>query len=338
MKGVRPILFSAAQCCITDLRLPVSRDDAQFPLFQELTRQGVSLPSSLVGSLFEFSNRLVKLDVFLSFSPDHVGVPDVTSKNAGVVPPQWVPFAPKWRRWTTDWAEVQQAGLNGSLSLGPLPERWSNLELKSERSTPIVQPKLDAEYVGTVPLGGHNWPLPPGAWTVMASKPQMIDQQIVADQIFLADLTKGAVRGTVRLAFSRPDLQTPVKEPDKICQLPPDYLTGRARFEPGYQQDCWAIRINEISVLRKNMDGYQAFEAAVRARGLQMPKTILYSMLAIVDRDRSASAFYGFPATLIANRLTPSEADKVVAWSPWNGPIGPIRTKAFRAMHDWVHA
>lgn len=321
---------------LNDLRLHV--DDAKFPLIQELAKQGVRMPNRVIGSVFIFSDRLINLHVYVAFSPSHVGLPDVEAESPGLVPPEWTFFVPKWRRWTTDWAEYLLAGLNGTLSIRAIPAKWRDLDLKSEMPISVVQPKLGDAYVGVFPLGGRNWLLPPGTWTALALTPQMVQEQIVADEVYLVNFAKDGVKGIVSLSFSRPDLPTPVKAPIPICAFTPDYFDERVHFELGLQQDCWSMRINENAVLRKSWHGYEALEAAVRARGLSMPEALLYSAFAIVDRDRAANAFYGFPAVSLARGLKSSEANNVAAWSPKNAPIGPVRTAAYHAMHDWAHA
>lgn len=315
----------------------ISPEDSRFPLYRELVARGMTnVPPQLIGSFFAFSNKLVSLYVFVGFSPERAGLPAPKSYRAGAVPIEWTPFVEKWRWWTRRWAEAVRAGLSGELDNGPLPAKWRNFDLKSERFRPVANPRIGETYIGSVPLGGNRWPLPRGAWTLLAAVPQSVDDSIVADEIVLAQLSKGKLEGVVSIAYARPDLALPIEKVRNACAHASGFFSERERFELGAVQDCWEIHIDDGAGIRRAFRGYEAIEAELRARGVSAPGLILNPVFEIGDRDRTAVLMYGFPTTRLSEELPEAEANDKSKWLPSRGPLGPRQKAVYASLRAWT--
>jgi len=316
--------------------LDVHPNDDHWPMVQELAAQHVEAPKSLIGSLFIFSNKLIKLHVYVAFSPTHVGLPDVATRNTGTIPSEWTPFAPKWMQWTKNWADLLQAGMNGTLSIGPLPAKWRDLDLKSERMIPIAVPKLGETYKNTVSFGGRDWPLPDGDWTVLAVTPQMQNEQVISDQIILGRQKERSIDALVALSFSRPDLILNINETMGRCGDHPGYFSEHVEFELGLMQDCWTIYLPGNDELRKMLPGFDVAEAEARNRGLSLPRVSFLSAFSIANRDRGLAASYSFSTETVATNPKMAEINDVVFWRSNDRANDPLRKAVSQAVHDWT--
>ncbi len=322
--------------------LHIAADDAKWPLVQDLKGDGVEMPSGMVGSAFVFSNQLLSIRTLYAFSPAHVGLPDVTIENQGKVPPEWMPLIAKWRRWTADWAEVVEAGMTGRLDPGPLPPKWRAIDLRGELSIDGPVPKIDQQFTGSVALGGRDWPLPSGSWTVVSVSPQMRGEDIDADEIWLAQIAKtattSALDGIVIITISRPDIAPPVQTAVGNCKLAPSFV-HRIDVDPGVRQDCWVI--GTMNTAKTDMHGFDAFHAAVRARGLPMPDAWIGTRFTMLDRNRSALVSYLFPVTSVARAQTDLRDGSATPGSAEPGKPGggdPAHIPVFMALRQWTEA
>uniref|UniRef100_Q07NA5 Uncharacterized protein n=1 Tax=Rhodopseudomonas palustris (strain BisA53) TaxID=316055 RepID=Q07NA5_RHOP5 len=296
----RPILSRdrpdtyCATATLTDLG-PAHRRD---PFDEELALRGIELPKMTLGAEAVYSNRAMVMRVLVQFSPRHIGLPEPGERDARGFPIAWAPFRLKWAAFVQVWAQAVEAGLTGGLGPGPFPAKWRDLDLHSESFAASVAPNVGETYRDTVPLGGRHWPLPRGEWTVLANVPRMERDEVVEDQVYLASLSSAGVEGIVGLSFTRPDLPLAamriLAEPAPICRFPGRLFSEQVQLDLGLRQDCWSLGLDHLMIAR-HAHGYAGFEAAVRARGAQLPERQIAARYVMATRDRALTAVYAFP-------------------------------------------
>ncbi len=257
--------------------------------------------------------------ILLQFTPRHIGLPEPGEREARGMPLAWAPFRVKWAAFVHGWANAVEAGLTGGLGLGLLPPKWRDLDLVSESFIASVAPKVGETYVGTVPLGGRNWPLPRGEWMVLAMVPRMEGHEAVEDQVYLAYLSSSGLEGVVSLALTRPDMPLAVAPVLNVVPATCDQgrLFGeRVRLECQYidfiaPQDAMAIA---------SEPGLRAAFGDLRQRKVELPSTLLAAAIRLGDRhDLLIARYYLNPE--LAGIPRPQKVERLENdWNKYNLP------------------
>jgi hypothetical protein len=309
------------------------RKDAIWGVAELLRLQGIELPLTVSGNYYGFSNMLSEVRLYVYFAPQHIGLTDTDGDH----PPEkaWAPFVPKWQQWILEWGKVVRAGLSTQLGAGPLPEKWSSLDLRSELGQVRARPELGQVYSGTVPLDAHDWPLPVGRWTVVSFVPQTGELGKIADSVILATIEKQRVTGLIQLTTTLPDaIVLDVDHPLQPCQGPEGRFNHIIHAELGVRQDCWTLRINDWSSLMNTWNSMPAADGQLRANGIGVPPRLVIAGFLIADRNRTVYANYGYPPDVLASGGA-WENDALTDWAPSRLAQDPLRTRIFTGMYRW---
>jgi hypothetical protein len=168
---------------------------------------------------------------------------------------------------------------------------------RQETATPAPSPSAvyGRVYRGTVPLGGHWIPLPPGDWTALARMPFQAADGIRSEGAFLAKIVNNQLVAAVRLLGNGPESLSATGFPlETGCQRP-GWAHVASNVDYG-RQDCWWLGYEEPP----SWDGdakrrlLAAAVAELKLRKVPVPPLMVFAVFKEADAREYVSLVYWF--------------------------------------------